>query len=303
MSNIRALGYLGFKTRKLNQWEDFAQNILGVSTHSRDNGDLDLRCDDYAWRISLQETDGRDELDFVGWEVGNIEELNALKSDLDTAGTPWQQGSDELKNKRRVHDLITFKDPEDTPCEVFYGPLQLTNEPFVSPTGASFVTGEQGLGHIVLITKDQKLMEDFYINILKFKISDYIDTEVVPGKPISITFLRCNGRHHSLALAPVPVPAKIAHIMLQTTNVDQVEQAMYRAIDQKMHLSFSLGRHSNDEMLSFYVMSPSGFDVEYGYGALVVDDETWHVKTHNKNSAWGHKFKMPPRPNKPAATK
>lgn len=301
MSEIKALGYMGFTTRKIPAWKDFAEETLGVATAERADGGLDLRIDDYAWRIRLLPTEERDNLAFIGWEVGNADDLDALKAKLDAAGIPWEAGSDVLKEDRSVHDLITFTDPEGTVCEAFYGPLQLTDKPFVSPQGVSFVTGEQGLGHIVLITQNQQVMEDFYIGLLGFKVSDYINTEVVPGRPLSITFLRCNGRHHSLALAPVGIPAKVAHIMLQTDCIDEVGRAMYRATDAGMHLSFTLGRHSNDEMLSFYVMSPSGFDVEYGWGGLTVDDDTWHVKTHDVNSAWGHTFQMPPRPPKKPA--
>ena len=51
----------------------------------------------------------------------------------------------------------------------------------------------------------------------------------------------------------------------------------------------------NCYLLSFYTMSPSGFDVEFGWGAIEVDDDSWHVKVHHTNSAWGHKFQRPPR--------
>ena len=39
----------------------------------------------------------------------------------------------------------------------------------------------------------------------------------------------------------------------------------------------SLGRHTNDLMTSFYVRTPSGFEIEYGTGGIVVDDDTWTV--------------------------
>jgi 2,3-dihydroxybiphenyl 1,2-dioxygenase len=298
MSSISALGYLGFKTRKMDQWHTFAEDVLGVSALKRDDDGLDLRIDDYAWRIRLQPTSERDDLAFLGWEVGSAGDLELLKITLDSADVAWQQGDEDLIKDRKVHDLIQFHDPDGTQCEAFYGPLQCTDQPFFSPKGVSFVTGDEGLGHIVLVTQNHKAMEQFYINLLGFKVSDYINTEVIPGRPLTITFLRCNGRHHSLALAPVGIPAKVAHIMLQTDSVDEVGRAMYRATDAGMHLSFTLGRHSNDEMLSFYVQSPSGFDVEYGWGALTVEDETWHVKTHNTNSSWGHTFQFPPRPPK-----
>ncbi len=298
MSEIKALGYLGFFVSDVDAWCKYAQDILGVSVLKDENSNnLLLRFDAYAWRIKLIESD-HDDLAFVGWEVSDEEELDQLKQRLSDQGIEYQEGSKELVEQRQVCELITFKDPDGTVCEAFYGALQVTNKPFVSPRGYKFVTGEQGLGHVVLLSRDHEKQQHFYKNVLGFKVSDYINTEVVPGKPLSICFMRCNARHHSLALAPVKIPAKVAHIMLQVDSIDDVGRAMTAAEKEGVHFSFTLGRHSNDEMLSFYTMTPSGFDVEFGWGGLEVDDDTWHVKVHHVNSSWGHKFQRPPRPSK-----
>lgn len=297
MSEIKALGYLGFSVSDTDKWRDYAENVLGVAVQEVDNGDLVLRIDSYAWRIKLAKAD-HDQLDYVGWEVCDKQALEQLKQRLNDAGIAWEDGGKALADGRMVRELIIFSDPDGTRCEAFYGPLQKTNKAFVSPQGFRFITGEQGLGHIVLVTQDHAAQEAFYTQLLGFKVSDYINTEVVSGKPLTITFLRCNGRHHSLALAPVPIPAKVAHIMFQVDSIDDVGRAMDKAEKAGCHFSFTIGRHSNDEMLSFYTMSPSGFDVEFGWGAIEVDDDTWHVKTHDVNSAWGHKFQFPPRKNK-----
>jgi hypothetical protein len=42
-------------------------------------------------------------------------------------------------------------------------------------------------------------------------------------------------------------------------------------------------------MTSFYVRTPSGFEIEYGTGGLMVDDDSWQVATHDSQSIWGHK--------------
>jgi hypothetical protein len=42
-------------------------------------------------------------------------------------------------------------------------------------------------------------------------------------------------------------------------------------------------------MLSFYVQTPSGFQVEYGYGGRVIDDDVWEVQLHHAPSIWGHR--------------
>ncbi len=295
--DIEALGYVGIEVSDLDAWRRFATLTLGLQAIENPVGGLDLRMDDYAVRIRITEGP-RDDIVFAGWEVRDEAALERLTVRLKEAGVAAERADEALCAERRVAGLICFADPEGNAHEAFFGPLQKTDAPFVSPTGASFKTGRQGLGHIVLSCADKQAMMDFFADLLGFRLSDHINTEVVPGRPLSISFLRCNGRHHSLALAPVPIRKKIVHLMFETNSIDAVGRAMYRCIEDNVHLSFTLGRHSNDNMLSFYPMSPSGFDIEYGWGGLEVDDESWHVLTHDANSAWGHIFQRPPRPAK-----
>ena len=53
-------------------------------------------------------------------------------------------------------------------------------------------------------------------------------------------------------------------------------------------LATTLGRHTNDQMVSFYVVTPSGFEVEYGWGGRKIDDATWEPATYDRISIWGH---------------
>lgn len=293
-SYIEALGYIGLEVSNLDAWQEFATDILGLQPVARGDGTLDLRMDDYATRIRLH-PGPRDDLAYIGWEVRDAAALDALANQVRNAGGEVHQADAQLTADRRVAGLIRFADPEGNQHEAGFGPLQQTRAPFVSPLGVRFKTAQQGLGHIVLSCRNQAAMLAYCTDTLGLRLSDHIDTEVVPGKPLRISFLRCNGRHHSLALAGVPLPKRIVHLMVETQLLDDVGRAMYRCQERGIHLSFTLGRHSNDHMLSFYPQSPSGFDIEYGWGGLEVNDETWHVLTHDTNSAWGHVFQRPPR--------
>lgn len=296
-AEIEALGYIGIEVSDPERWRHFACDTLGLQAFDNAHGGFDLRMDNYASRIRVTEGP-RDDLLYAGWEVRDEAALESLAVKLEAAGVSISRGDAALAAERRVAALVRFTDPEGNGHEAFYGPLQKTNEPFVSPRGVRFKTGRQGLGHLVLSCGDKPAMMTFFIDLLGFRLSDHIHTEVVPGRPLAISFLRCNGRHHSLALAPVPIKKKIVHLMFEVLSVDDVGRAMHRCLAEGVHLSFTLGRHSNDDMLSFYPLSPSGFDIEYGWGGLEVDDDTWHVLTHDSNSAWGHVFQRPPRPAK-----
>lgn len=294
MEGVDALGYLGFSVSDLDRWVAFATDVLGLAAQARGDGAVDLRLDGYAWRIRLH-PDGEDDIAYAGWEVRDAAGLAAVADRLGRAGVPVRRGSAEQAADRSVQDLVCFEDPEGLSCEVFYGALQRTDRPFVSPLGVGFKTGRQGLGHVVLRARDRAALTAFYTHLLGMRISDHIETEAAPGRPMNISFLRCNARHHSLALVDLPLSRRLQHFMLETRGFDDVGRALYRGRDAGVHEALTLGRHSNDEMVSFYMQTPSGFDVEYGWGGVAVDDETWHVVTHQCNSAWGHRFQRPPQ--------
>jgi biphenyl-2,3-diol 1,2-dioxygenase len=161
----------------------------------------------------------------------------------------------------------------------------------VSPQDARFVTGDQGLGHIVLTTTDLAATRRFYLELLGFCQSDTIRMQVAPGFALDLEFYYGNPRHHTLAVAPVPapMPKRMHHMMLQVETLDQVGHAWDRGEGAGVRFTQTLGRHSNDKMVSFYAATPSGFEIEYGYGAIEIDEPTWRFARHDKISSWGHK--------------
>ena len=102
-------------------------------------------------------------------------------------------------------------------------------------------------------------------------------------------FFHCNPRHHTVALVPVPAAKRLHHFMLQVPTLDDVGFALERATAADVPITSSLGRHTNDHMVSFYARTPSGFEVEFGCGARTIDDAVWRIARHDKPSSWGHK--------------
>jgi biphenyl-2,3-diol 1,2-dioxygenase len=111
--------------------------------------------------------------------------------------------------------------------------------------------------------------------------------QISPEFALELEFYHCNPRHHTLALAPVPTPKRLHHFMLQAATLDDVGFALDRVAAAKVPLTNTLGKHTNDHMVSFYARTPSGFEVEYGWGAREVGP-TWRVAHHDRVSIWGH---------------
>jgi 3,4-dihydroxy-9,10-secoandrosta-1,3,5(10)-triene-9,17-dione 4,5-dioxygenase len=213
---------------------------------------------------------------------------------LEEAGVAVKAGSAAELADLRVAQLLRFDDPAGNVLEVFCG-AALESRPAVSPYGNRFVTGFLGLGHVVLPVSDDESALRFYTEVLGFRLRDSM--RMAPelfgrpaGPPLWMRFLGCNPRHHSLALAPFPAPSGIVHLMTEVASLDDVGRAMERCARRGAPASATLGRHANDLMVSFYVRTPGGFDIEYGTDGRLVDDATWVSRETTAISLWGHKF-------------
>jgi 2,3-dihydroxybiphenyl 1,2-dioxygenase len=283
--SVTELAYLELGVKDVSSWHTYASEVLGLSAKI-ENDSLLLKMDNTPWRLKVVGT-GEDDIRCAGFKV-NDNELHAITRRLVDMQVTVSDASESETIERGVDKLVYCEDPFGLRIELFVGE-RTTNEPFVSPQNVSgFVTGEQGLGHVVLFVPDEKAATEFYKKGLGFRLSDHI-TMGPEGHKITLTFLHCNARHHTLALAPVPLPKKLNHIMLQVNSIDDVGLGFDRATDQSTTISSSIGCHTNDKMVSFYMKTPSGFDIEYGYGGVEIDDATWETTTYDRPSIWGHK--------------
>ncbi|EZH77867.1 extradiol dioxygenase [Ectopseudomonas composti] len=294
MSGIDTLGYIGFTARDISAWKTFAPEVLGLQiAQELEDGSLVLRADLHQRRIIIHPGE-RDDIAYVGWECRSSGDLNQLRDALRAAQVPFDEVERQTANDLGVREMIRFHDLDGVLIEAHYGPTLLANQPFVSPVGARpFVTQEQGLGHLVLATGRYQQQINFYEQVLRFKRTDSL---IIPGINAEAMFLRVNERHHSLAIVDMPPThgPRLHHILLEVSSLDEVGFAYTRAKAAGAHILIDLGRHVNDNMFSFYVLTPSGWSVEIGWGGIQIDDETWHVTHYPTNSSWGHEFHMPP---------
>ncbi|MGA8257593.1 MAG: iron-dependent extradiol dioxygenase HsaC [Nocardioides sp.] len=292
--DIKSMGYIRVASTDLDAWTTFAGNILGLAEGRGPNPEHQYwRLDAVSARIVIVPSDV-DQLDCTGWEVADPRALQEAREHLQKAGVAFEEGTKSELDDRRVQELIRFVDPWDNVFELFHG-ITYESHPVITPHGAKFVTGDQGLGHIVLPVLDDVEALRFYTEVLGFRLRDSMSMpgEFVgkePGSKIWLRFLGVNPRHHSLAFLPMPMPSKCVHVMLEVDELDHVGRALERVRKYKAPLSATLGRHMNDEMVSFYVKSPGGFDFEFGTDGLEVDDARWVARESTAVSYWGHDF-------------
>jgi hypothetical protein len=80
----------------------------------------------------------------------------------------------------------------------------------------------------------------------------------------------------------------VHHVMMEVFSFDDVGQAYDIALGTR-NVATTLGRHTSDFITSFYSHTPSGFMVEYGWGARSIEPETWQAYERKEGpSLWGH---------------
>ena len=277
---ICALAYLGVRSDRLADWGSFASGLLGMQKIDGAGKSLAFRMDDQAQRLVVSDEPG-ETLAFMGFEVEERADLETFAERLDRAGVAVEQGRKDLADRRLVNDLIWFEDPMGNRVELIHAPM-LASEHFEPGRPIDgFKTGPLGMGHAVLHVQDIDVMMPFYRDVLDFSVSDY------GLSPYGLYFFHLNGRHHSFAMVGSGQRG-FHHFMVEYANLDDVGQG-YDIAQTQDQVAYSLGRHTNDWMTSFYAHSPSGFFVENGWGGRVIEPETWEPhETFDGPSFWGH---------------
>ncbi len=281
---IESLSYIGFTSPNADEWTTFGPEVLGLElVDPGADGSVRLRNDDAAWRIAIHPGD-TDDLGYLGWAVGGPDGLSAAIATLQGAGVEVHLGDGELAALRSVAELAWFVDPFGFRHELSHGQHVRPGSFTPGRNISGFVTGQGGLGHAVLIVPDFEEATRFYVDLLGFRHSDDIDMG------IHVRFLHCNPRHHTLAFSAVPGMVGFHHLMVEVGDVDDVGTAYDLVNERHLPVAMTLGRHTNDGMTSFYVRTPSGFEVEYGCGGRLLDTSTpWEPEQFDAMSHWGHK--------------
>ncbi len=265
MSTIKEIMQVGVGMPDRTAFTRFSHEILGFPTSESADGNVTYtRVDRYPYRLAAR-TAPEPVLNYIGLDVGGADALSEWKSALAAKNVKWRAGSREECAERKVSDFIELKDPDGHPLALAYG-FEVTKE----AVGYTRELNVTGLGHVLLTVKDTQRSHDFYTGVLGFRLSDwvYIDDH------IRLCFLRCNARHHSIALAPC-MPGKsprLQHVMLEVDSLDDVMRTYHFMRLKKAPIGMGPGRHPNCQTVHVYVQTPGGFAVEFGWGHRRLDD-------------------------------
>lgn len=291
---VQALGYIGIKSDRLDDWAAYGERFLGLQLVERTSSLLRFRMDERQQRIVVSKNEMAPTT--FGFEVADATALDRLAARLEAASVAVVPMTSAEASERRVTGGISFSDPAGNNLEACHGAEVAAADFAPGRSISGFRTGSMGMGHAVLHVERVEDVQWFYQDVLGFRLSDYT------LKPFKAFFFHVNPRHHSLALIETGRRG-IHHMMMELNALDDVGQAYDLANAEPGRISTTLGRHTNDFMTSFYARTPDDFLVEYGWGGRTIDPGTWQpAEMMFGPSLWGHERSLLP-PEQLAATR
>jgi 2,3-dihydroxybiphenyl 1,2-dioxygenase len=288
------MGYVVVESSKLPAWQSFAGDALGLHMDQPKPDVLAFRMDDHARRIIVKSGDAEDMV-ASGWQVDDEATLEEIVGRLKSDGVKVTTGSKEEAELRGVETFVSFTGPKTMSIELFIRPIKTTAALNLKVSG--FVTGDTGMGHLAITSKEPKAMFGFWKKYFDAKLTDVIEARI-SGINLNIEFLHLNARHHSIAIAATrgtpmdPIRTRIQHMNLEVASLDDVTNAYVRCRKLGFKIAMGMGLHTNDKDLSFYVVTPSGFQIECGWNPVVIEDESaWKPVVYQGISLWGHQPK------------
>ncbi|WP_327096649.1 VOC family protein [Nocardia vinacea] len=287
------MGYVAVQSNLLPDWRRFGAEAIGMHVDEVDRDALRLRLDERACRFLIERGSAED-VTALGWHVDDHETFDRIIARVTDRGVPVVEGTPEETALRGVDRLWRFPGPKGIAQEIFTAPIT-TPEP-LRMLSSGWVTGEAGMGHVAIVSREPEAMRGYYHTVFDSRLTDYID-ENVSGLKMKIRFLRVNERHHSIAIANIrgvkidPLRTRVQHINIQSATLDDMLASFQRVTDLGFRMQWSVGQHTNDRELSYYCVTPSGFELEVGWNPIVIGPElesTWEPTTYQGISIWGH---------------
>lgn len=286
------MGYTLVESRRGDQWHRFAGEALGMHVQ-READALVCRLDDHARRIIVIDGPAED-IAALGYQLDDEATLQVVLRRLRERAVAVQEGDAAGAALRGVERYWRVIGPKGLPIEFFIHAV-LSGQP-LDMLASGFCTGPAGMGHVAITSCRPDAMLAFWQQIFDARISDRIDDRV-SGLTMDFTFMRLNQRHHSVAVACTrgikldPVRTRIHHMNIQPAQLEDLSAAWVRCRKLGFRVANAVGQHPNDREISFYALTPSGFQLEYGWAPIAVDEATWVPAQHHGISVWGHEPK------------
>ena len=265
MSRVTEIRYVGYGVPNLEAERAFYAGKWGLKQVEERDG------------LVYFATEGHDELFVVRLRQSDTKRIDVVALAADTRG-----------DVDALHDKVVAAG-----CRIIFAPMQLEGFGggygfrFFNPDGLTFEISSdvargpsramqrwdavpQKISHIVFHSPDHKAATQFFIDVLGFRLSDWLGD--------FMSFLRCNEWHHRIAF--LPGPPCLNHVAYDMLGVDDMMRGIHNLKQKDVDIAWGPGRHTAGNNTFSYFVTPNGFAVEYTSELEEVDEATWQPTVH-----------------------
>lgn len=249
MIDLWDIRYVRLGTNDLDSATRYATQVVGLEAGPKEAGAQYFRSDSRDHTLVYFEGNPNDHT--VGFELRDMQALDAAAAHLEATGTAVKAGTTSECEQRRVKAFINFRDPTGNSIDLVVQPFHSGRRAWLSHDA-----GITDFSHIGLCSTDPERDEKFWTGVMGARVSDRI------GKA---PLLRIDEIHHKLALFPSKKPG-VQHINHQVESIDDIMRAYYRLSEAGVRIVFGPGRHPTSGAMFLYFEGPDGMVYEYSTG-------------------------------------
>lgn len=265
MSRVTEIRYVGYGVADLPAERAFYADKWGLKHVAEADGLTYFAAEgsDEAYVVRLRE-DPANRIDVIALATDTPADVDALYDKVVAAGCKTIFAPKTLDGLGGGYGFRFFS-PDGLPFEVSADVARGEARPLVR-----WEAVPQKISHIVLHSPDHKAMVQFFIDVLGFKLSDWLGD--------FMGFLRCNEWHHRLAV--LPGPPCLNHVAYDMLSVDCMMRGINRLKKGDIDIKWGPGRHTAGNNTFSYFVTPNGFAVEYTSELERVEFETHEAQVH-----------------------
>jgi catechol 2,3-dioxygenase-like lactoylglutathione lyase family enzyme len=290
MIPVQRIGHATYETPDLARQIDYYTQVVGfrLADRGKDRAILATRLGE---EVLVLESGTSARLSRLSFQLGPQYDLEQVAGQLSPKGIKTEWRSDITP---AIADAAVFQDPKGTQVELFVQceQAQLCETQGVSP---------MRLGHLAHVVPDAKAITDFYVEVLGFRVSDWMEN--------FFSFLRCGPDHHTVNFRTGDKNF-MHHIAFELKDWAHLGLACETLGRHKRPILWGPLRHGIGHNLAIYHRDPDEHIVEF-YAELdqmkseelgYFDPRPWHEDRPQRPKVWKREdgamvWGVPPAPD------
>jgi catechol 2,3-dioxygenase-like lactoylglutathione lyase family enzyme len=289
MIKPRRIGHATLETPDLERQIVYWTEVAGLVLAEREKGRAFLATKTGLLAVQLERAD-RVHCTRLSFEVAPSTDFAALAKELTADGINSELRNDSVPGMGKV---LTFKDNKGTAIDLFTDWSYLGSHHQVSGIGPL------KLGHIAFHVPDVKAIADFYVKVMGFRVSDWIEDWFV--------FMRCNPDHHTVNFIRGD-NTELHHIAFELKDMSHMQNACEMFATKNIPILWGPVRHGPGHNIATYHRNPDEQNVEVYIDLDQMKDEElgyfdpkpWHRDTPQRPKTWARTettiWGLPPLP-------